>query len=461
MIRMEIKTRVLPADEAGVAEAAQLLRQGQLVALPTETVYGIAADARNGAAVRDIFVAKGRPQDNPLIVHVTGPEMLPGLVSEVPERAQLLMAAFCPGPLTIIMPRGPEVADECCAGLDTVGIRMPSHPVARAVIQQSGCAFAAPSANLSGKPSPTNAQDVFTDMDGRLPLILDGGECQVGLESTVIDLTSPIPTVLRPGGVTPEMLLTVLKEVKVADSVLRPLREGEKALSPGMRYRHYAPSGKLTMATNAYFEPWEYYDGENIVGIDPEVAQAIADKLGLELEIMDMDFDSIITAVSAGKADMGMAGMTVTEERQKNVDFSQTYASAVQAIIVPDGSDIKTADDMEGKKIGVMQGFTGDLSCTEQFGEDAVVRFNKSAEAVMALTQGKIDCIVIDNEPAKKIIEANSGLTILDSKYSQEDYAIAFAKGNDGLRDAVDAALGELISDGTVEQIMNKYIVAD
>ena len=181
-----------------------------------------------------------------------------------------------------------------------------------------------------------------------------------------------------------------------------------------------ATDGKLTMATNAYFEPWEYYDGENIVGIDPEVAQAIADKLGLELEIMDMDFDSIITAVSAGKADMGMAGMTVTEERQKNVDFSQTYASAVQAIIVPDGSDIKTADDMEGKKIGVM-----------------------------------------DNEPAKKIIEANSGLTILDSKYSQEDYAIAFAKGNDGLRDAVDAALGELISDGTVEQIMNKYIVAD
>ena len=165
-----------------------------------------------------------------------------------------------------------------------------------------------------------------------------------------------------------------------------------------------ATDGKLTMATNAYFEPWEYYDGENIVGIDPEVAQAIADKLGLELEIMDMDFDSIVTAVSAGKADMGMAGMTVTEERQKNVDFSQTYASAVQAIIVPDGSDIKTADDMEGKKIGVMQGFTGDLSCTEQFGEDAVVRFNKSAEAVMALTQGKIDCIVIDNEPAKKII---------------------------------------------------------
>ena len=218
---MEIKTRVLPADEAGVAEAAQLLRQGQLVALPTETVYGIAADARNGAAVRDIFVAKGRPQDNPLIVHVTGPEMLPGLVSEVPERAQLLMAAFCPGPLTIIMPRGPEVADECCAGLDTVGIRMPSHPVARAVIQQSGCAFAAPSANLSGKPSPTNAQDVFTDMDGRLPLILDGGECDVGVESTVVSVVGEKPTLFRPGHITLEDLERALgEEVEVSKAIL-------------------------------------------------------------------------------------------------------------------------------------------------------------------------------------------------------------------------------------------------
>ena len=218
---MEIKTRVLPADEAGVAEAAQLLRQGQLVALPTETVYGIAADARNGAAVRNIFVAKGRPQDNPLIVHVTGPEMLPGLVSEVPERAQLLMAAFCPGPLTIIMPRGPEVADECCAGLDTVGIRMPSHPVARAVIQQSGCAFAAPSANLSGKPSPTNAQDVFTDMDGRLPLILDGGECDVGVESTVVSVVGEKPTLFRPGHITLEDLERALgEEVEVSKAIL-------------------------------------------------------------------------------------------------------------------------------------------------------------------------------------------------------------------------------------------------
>ena len=246
MIRMEIKTRVLPADEAGVAEAAQLLRQGQLVALPTETVYGIAADARNGAAVRDIFVAKGRPQDNPLIVHVTGPEMLPGLVSEVPERAQLLMAAFCPGPLTIIMPRGPEVADECCAGLDTVGIRMPSHPVARAVIQQSGCAFAAPSANLSGKPSPTNAQDVFTDMDGRLPLILDGGECDVGVESTVVSVVGEKPTLFRPGHITLEDLERALgEEVEVSKAILEKLPEGAVVRSPGMKYKHYAPGEKV------------------------------------------------------------------------------------------------------------------------------------------------------------------------------------------------------------------------
>ena len=184
-----MKTQMLSAQRPeDIAAAAGLLRNGKLVAIPTETVYGLGANGLDENAVLRIFEAKGRPQDNPLIVHVTGPEMLHGLVSEVPERAQLLMAAFCPGPLTIIMPRGPEVAAECCAGLDTVGIRMPSHPVARAVIEASGCAFAAPSANLSGKPSPTNAQDVFTDMDGRLPLILDGGECDWGVESTVVSV---------------------------------------------------------------------------------------------------------------------------------------------------------------------------------------------------------------------------------------------------------------------------------
>lgn len=256
---MNIKTILRPADEAGIDQAAQLLRRGEVFALPTETVYGIAADARQGAAVRKIFEAKGRPQDNPLIVHVAGPEMLPGLVAEIPERAQLLISAFCPGPLTIIMPRGPEVADECCAGLDTVGIRMPSHPVAREVIRRSGCAFAAPSANLSGRPSPTNAQDVLADMDGRLPLILDGGECAVGVESTVVSVVGPKPTLFRPGHITLEDLERALgEEVEVSAAILEKLPEGAVVRSPGMKYKHYAPKADITILDGS-FEQFRAY----------------------------------------------------------------------------------------------------------------------------------------------------------------------------------------------------------
>lgn len=256
---MNIKTVLRPADEAGIDQAAQLLRRGEIFALPTETVYGIAADARQGAAVRKIFEAKGRPQDNPLIVHVAGPEMLPGLVAEIPERAQLLISAFCPGPLTIIMPRGPEVADECCAGLDTVGIRMPSHPVAREVIRRSGCAFAAPSANLSGRPSPTNAQDVLADMDGRLPLILDGGECAVGVESTVVSVVGPKPTLFRPGHITLEDLERALgEEVEVSAAILEKLPEGAVVRSPGMKYKHYAPKADVTILDGS-FEQFRAY----------------------------------------------------------------------------------------------------------------------------------------------------------------------------------------------------------
>lgn len=256
---MNIKTVLRPADEAGIDQAAQLLRRGEIFALPTETVYGIAADARQGAAVRKIFEAKGRPQDNPLIVHVAGPEMLPGLVAEIPERAQLLISAFCPGPLTIIMPRGPEVADECCAGLDTVGIRMPSHPVAREVIRRSGCAFAAPSANLSGRPSPTNAQDVLADMDGRLPLILDGGECDVGVESTVISVVGEKPTLFRPGHITLEDLERALgEEVEVSAAILEKLPEGAVVRSPGMKYKHYAPKADITILDGS-FEQFRAY----------------------------------------------------------------------------------------------------------------------------------------------------------------------------------------------------------
>lgn len=243
-----MKTQVLPVTEESVQLAARLLRQGELVALPTETVYGIAADARNGEAVHKIFEAKGRPQDNPLIVHIFGMEMLEGIVAEVPVRARKLAEAFWPGPLTMVMPRGPEVSDVTCAGLDTVGVRMPSHPVVQAVIRASGVAFAAPSANLSGKPSPTNAQDTLADMDGRLPLILDGGESAVGVESTVISVVGEHPMLLRPGYITKEQMEAVLgEEVLVSPAILEKLKDGEVARSPGMKYKHYAPKAQVTI----------------------------------------------------------------------------------------------------------------------------------------------------------------------------------------------------------------------
>ena len=243
-----MNTILTKADEVSVNKAAELLQAGEIVAIPTETVYGIAASAFDGAAVKKIFEAKGRPQDNPLIVHIDRMEMLEGLVACVPEGAKALAKAFWPGPLTIIMPRGPKVADEVCAGLDTVAIRMPSHPVARAVIAASGLPLAAPSANRSGGPSPTIAEDVMADMDGRLPLILDGGACGVGVESTVITLAGEQPMLLRPGFVTKEQLEQVLGcEVQLAGAVLHKLKEGETARSPGMKYKHYAPKAHVTI----------------------------------------------------------------------------------------------------------------------------------------------------------------------------------------------------------------------
>lgn len=258
-----MKTQVLPVTQESIALAAKLLKQGELVALPTETVYGIAADARNGEAVHKIFEAKGRPQDNPLIVHICGMDMLDGIVSEVPERAKKLAAAFWPGPLTMVMPRGPEVSEVTCAGLDTVGVRMPSHPVVQAVIKASGVAFAAPSANLSGKPSPTNAQDTLADMDGRLPLILDGGESAVGVESTVVSVTGDHPMLLRPGYITKEQMEAVLgEEVLVSPAILEKLKEGEVARSPGMKYKHYAPKAQVTILRGD-FEAYRRYVTEH------------------------------------------------------------------------------------------------------------------------------------------------------------------------------------------------------
>lgn len=222
----------------------------------------------------------------------------------------------------------------------------------------------------------------------------------------------------------------------------------------------------LVMATNAFFEPYEYYEGDEIVGIDAEVGKAIADKLGMDFEISDVDFDAIIPNVQSGKASMGMAGMTVTEDRKQNVNFTRSYAKGIQVVIVPEGSDIVSIDDMAGKKIGVQQGTTGDIYCSapveeDGFGEENVTRYNKGSDAVMALLSGKVDCVVIDNEPAKAFVDANEGLKILDTAYTEEEYAICIAKDNEELLEKVDTALGELIDDGTVQKIVDKYITAE
>ncbi len=263
-----MKTELCPADEAGIRKGAQLLRQGEIIALPTETVYGIAADATSNEAVAKIFKAKGRPQDNPLIVHIAGMEMLEGLVSQVPPRALKLAKAFWPGPLTMILPRGPKVCDAVCAGLDTVGIRMPSHPVVQAIIRQSGLPFATPSANLSGSPSPTNAADVWQDMDGRLPLILDGGPSQVGVESTVVAVMGDKPMILRPGYVTKEQMEAVLgEEVLLNHAITEKLAEGEVARSPGMKYKHYAPRAEVTILKGSFAQYKSYVEQHREPGV--------------------------------------------------------------------------------------------------------------------------------------------------------------------------------------------------
>ena len=251
-----MQTKLLKPTPEALAEAAALLRRGELVAFPTETVYGLGANALDADAVLSIFRAKGRPADNPLIMHIHSEEQLDGLVT-IPDMARPLMARFWPGPLTLLMPRTDAVPDAVTAGLATVAVRMPSHPIARRLLESCGLPVAAPSANRSGKPSPTTAAHVLEDMDGIIPLILDGGPCEVGLESTVLDVCHGTPCILRPGGVTREMLEEVIGPVTVAGSVLRPLREGEVARSPGMRYRHYAPEGAVLLVEGSEAETLE------------------------------------------------------------------------------------------------------------------------------------------------------------------------------------------------------------
>ena len=219
--------------------------------------------------------------------------------------------------------------------------------------------------------------------------------------------------------------------------------------------------GVLTMATNAQFPPYEYYDGQEIVGIDAEIAKAVADKLGLELKIEDMEFNSIIGSVQSNKVDMGLAGMTVTDERKQSVNFTEPYATGIQSIIVKEGSDIKSVDDLEGKKIGVQLSTTGDIYAVEDYGAENVEEYNKGADAVQALITDKVDCVIIDNQPAKAFVADNKGLVILDTEYTTEDYAACLNKENEALLKAVDGAIKELKEDGTIQSILDKYISAE
>ena len=238
-------------DAEGVRRAAELLRQGGLVAIPTETVYGLAADACNAEAVRAAYAAKGRPSDNPMIVHIADREMLPELVASAPPAAALLADAFWPGPLTMVLPRSQRVPLTTTGGLESVAVRMPSHPVARAVIRAAGVPLAAPSANRSGSPSPTTYRHCIDDLWGLVDAVVESDDCAVGVESTVVSMLGEVPQILRPGAVTPEDIRRVCGGVTVADAVLHLLPQDAAAPSPGMKYKHYAPAAALTLVAGS------------------------------------------------------------------------------------------------------------------------------------------------------------------------------------------------------------------
>ena len=252
---------------------------------------------------------------------------------------------------------------------------------------------------------------------------------------------------------TQDPALTAGSTAEAAGSVAETAATGEFTV---------VEAGKLHMATNAAFPPYEMVaDDGSFEGIDVELAGKIAEKLGLELVVDDMDFGSIITSVQTGKSDIAMAGLTVTDERKQNVDFTDSYATGVQVVIVPEDSDIQTIDDLQGKLIGCQESTTGYIYCSDDYGEDVVTAFPNGANAIQALVSGKVDAVVIDSQPAQEFVKQNAGLKILDTEYVTEDYAIGVSKDNTALRDAVNAALKELTDDGTVQSILDKYIKAE
>lgn len=261
-------------DDELLAEAARLIQEGGLVAFPTETVYGLGANALDREAAKKIYAAKGRPSDNPLIVHIGRKEELEILVKKVPEAGKRLMDAYWPGPLTMIFPKSDLVPDETTGGLDTVAVRMPSDRIASRLIELAGVPIAAPSANTSGRPSPTLAEHVYQDMDGRIDMLIDGGPVGIGVESTIVDVSGPVPVLLRPGAVTMEMLEAVVGKLDTDQAVLGPVSDKIKPKAPGMKYRHYAPRAQMILVVQ-----------------DPEAREAVTETINrLAAEKMNQGF---------------------------------------------------------------------------------------------------------------------------------------------------------------------------
>ena len=308
-----MKTELLAPRPDAIEKAAGILRAGGLVAIPTETVYGLAANALDGAAVSAIFAAKGRPQDNPLIVHIADFDQIYDLCPAVPPQAKLLADAFWPGPLTMIVPKGDCIPDEVSCGLDTVGIRLPSHPMARALIRESGVPLAAPSANTSGRPSTTTAAHVMHDMDGKIAAVLDGGACGVGVESTVITLALERPRLLRPGGITLEQLRSVLGEVDVDRALYEKIGDDVKVSAPGMKYRHYAPKAPVTVVRGDPQDTAKY------------IAERISDATGVLCfdEYKNM-FPNCIVECFGSKDDLGAQAREVFDRLRAFDDTSVT-----------------------------------------------------------------------------------------------------------------------------------------
>ena len=263
-----METELLNSSQ--ISRAAEILKDGGIVAIPTETVYGLAANAYNVEAIKKVFEAKGRPSDNPLIVHISDMVSIKDIVSEFPESAEKLAKNFWPGPLTMILPRNALIPDEVTGGMDSVAVRYPSHTVAQKIISEAGVPLVAPSANISGSPSPTKFEHVVKDLSGKVDAIVDGGDCDIGLESTVISLLDDVPKILRPGKVTPEDIIKVLGKVEVDKAVINGLNGDQKALSPGMKYKHYSPKTPVEMIMGNSEEYTNFVNskkGENIMAL--------------------------------------------------------------------------------------------------------------------------------------------------------------------------------------------------